>query len=283
MNKRLFTFGDSFCKYVWPMWPEVMAQSYEETTNYGLSGVGNLFIYSKFLDLYNKTQLGPDDTVIIQWTEPARFDHISPNDMEWAREGSISAERFLVPGFENLNSDATSYYKTLIYMQSVINMLQATGCKWYFFFISWESMVHRVGIEQDHSKFYQNATQHSYNNVLENVNKYAEKHFIDEISMVEYINPTFNGSNLICKSVDDAGNPIEFVDGHPTPIHFYDYIKKVVSKKISDLDLEKMKQFSNSVESLLRELCPGNRYDSIHVETNIEDFYKKNTFYKNTL
>jgi hypothetical protein len=81
-----------------------MAQSYEETTNYGLSGVGNLFIYSKFLDLYNKTQLGPDDTVIIQWTEPARFDHISPNDMEWAREGSISAERFLVPGFENLNS-----------------------------------------------------------------------------------------------------------------------------------------------------------------------------------
>jgi len=171
----------------------------------------------------------------------------------------------------------------LIYMQSVINMLQAKGCKWYFFFISWESMVHRVGIEQDHSKFYQNATQNSYDTVLENVNKYAEKHFIDEISMIEYINPQFNGSNLICKSVDDVGSPIEFVDGHPTTVYFYDYIKEVVSKKIPDLDLEKMKQFSHNAESLLRELCPGNRYDASYVVASIEDFYKKNTFYKNTL
>lgn len=280
MTKRLFTFGDSFCKYVWPMWPEVMAQSYDETTNYGLSGVGNFFIFSKFVYLNNTEKLGPDDTVIIQWTEPARFDYIGP-DKVWMREGSISAERFFKPGMEQLNADATSYYKTLIYMQSVINMLEATGCKWYFMFISWESMVHKVSLEQKFKDYYQSYAQNNYDTLLDNVNKYVGKHFIDQESMLESINPTFDGNYLICKVVETDGSPVEFVDGHPTTIYFYQYIRDIVSKKISGLNLELMEKFSIQAEQLLRSVCPDKKYNPYVVDQAMHDFYQENIFYKN--
>jgi len=283
MTKRLFTFGDSFCKYVWPMWPEIMAQGYDETINYGLSGVGNFFIFSKFIYLYNTKNLGPNDTVIIQWTEPARFDYINPNEKEWAREGSASAEKFIRPEIEQLNSDPTTYYKTLTYMQTIINMLKSKGCKWYFFFISWESMVPKIGVEESFRGAYQNSTQVNYDTMLDIVNTHTDKHFVDEVSMVEYINPMFDGNNLICQSVDVDGSLVEFVDGHPTPVYFYQYIRDVIAKKIPDLDLIKMEKFSIETENLLRAVCPNKKYNPNAVGSAMDQFYRENTNYKNTI
>jgi hypothetical protein len=237
------------------MWPEIMAQGYDETINYGLSGVGNFFIFSKFIYLYNTKNLGPNDTVIIQWTEPARFDYINPNEKEWAREGSASAEKFIRPEIEQLNSDPTTYYKTLTYMQTIINMLKSKGCKWYFFFISWESMVPKIGVEESFRGAYQNSTQVNYDTMLDIVNTHTDKHFVDEVSMVEYINPMFDGNNLICQSVDVDGSLVEFVDGHPTPVYFYQYIRDVITYQIDcneDYNRRLFHQFDTLFEQLYK-------------------------------
>jgi hypothetical protein len=162
-------------------------------------------------------------------------------------------------------------------------MLEATGCKWYFMFISWESMVHKVSHEQKFKDYYQNSAQYNYDALLDSVNKYAGKHFIDTASMVEHINPVFDGNNLICKSFETDGSPVEFVDGHPTTIYFYQYIRDIVSKKILDLDLETMEKFSIQAEQLLRDVCPDKKYDPHVVDRAMYDFYQENIFYKNPI
>ena len=49
--KRLFALGCSFTHYCWPMWPELLAQEYDETYNLGMPGGGNQIIFYKLMSL----------------------------------------------------------------------------------------------------------------------------------------------------------------------------------------------------------------------------------------
>jgi len=126
VNKRLLAFGDSFCKYAWPMWPEILGQNFEEFVNLGAPGCGNFYIYKQFLLAYVGNNIQKTDTVIIQWSEPSRHDYI--RDGVWIFNGSESAELFLKSNIADMNNDETAIYKTVIYMIAVVQILETIGC-----------------------------------------------------------------------------------------------------------------------------------------------------------
>lgn len=86
---RLFTFGCSFTKYNWAMWPELVNFEYNpsEFYNFGRCGAGNQYIAHKVAlanQIYNFTS---DDMVMICWTHIFRKDWFEPYGLGQPHDG----------------------------------------------------------------------------------------------------------------------------------------------------------------------------------------------------
>jgi hypothetical protein len=83
--KRIFAFGCSYTRYLWPTWADILAHDLEPDLyfNYAGPGLGNYAIYSRMIEADLRHKFTPDDIILVNWTG-------------WARE-----DKFLAPqGFE---------------------------------------------------------------------------------------------------------------------------------------------------------------------------------------
>lgn len=119
---RVFTFGCSFTKYVWPTWANILSVSPNiDLQNWGSIGQGNDFIHKRVIECNAINKFTPDDTVIILWSEHLRFDLL---DIEY----KWKSERI----FDNENWNHTlGYYKSIINIISTIEFLKQNGVKFY--------------------------------------------------------------------------------------------------------------------------------------------------------
>jgi hypothetical protein len=223
--KRLFAFGDSFSQYAWPMWPQLMSKSFDKLFSYGKPGIGNFYIFYKAVTELSQHKLTKNDTVIIQWTEPLRYDFI---DTEWAELGIGSAEIFLKNKVDFLNNEKTAMIKHLTYMLSLAMLLEKTKCKWYYIFLSDNSFSH---LNQNNNNLIQMLKQYSNN-------------FIDKKSIMSF-----------CKENNmpmgySLGDNEYFYDDHPTPIYTYKFIEQCISNRVN-LDLQKIKSYADESEELV--------------------------------
>ena len=71
--KRLFAFGCSFTNYTWTTWPTIVAMDLDiPVYNFGSSGGGNRFMVNMLMLAHQKFHIGPDDLVMICWTNVTR-------------------------------------------------------------------------------------------------------------------------------------------------------------------------------------------------------------------
>lgn len=86
--KRLFALGCSHTRYVWPTYADIISAEFDYYENWGMPGIGNFAIFHRLIEILNTRNLTDNDTVIIQWTYPHRFDfHKSPNG--WYQGGNL--------------------------------------------------------------------------------------------------------------------------------------------------------------------------------------------------
>jgi hypothetical protein len=238
--KRLITFGDSFANYVWPMWPELLAQDYDETLNYGRSGCGNSYIFNSFMTHHLTKGFSHTDTVIIEWTEPTRVDFIKDGD--WVTEGNKTVESLMINDLDYFLSDQTVVLNQLTMMVSVIQFLANSGCNWYFMFLNEASMPHRVSAD-----FILHQTIiNRYDAALKFINEFND-HIIDNVSMSEF----FGMSDMpiqTCKTYFEDGQLLEFKDSHPTPAYTLKFIEQILSKKLKIENIEVIKKFAEGCQ-----------------------------------
>jgi hypothetical protein len=267
--KRLITFGDSFGQYAWPMWPEILAQGFDETINYSRPGCGNFYIFNSFIDYTHNTTISHEDTVIVQWTESLRHDYIN---FDWVCDGIGSAEKIYQHGLSEMISDVTVNLKTLTYMSVIANMLLHTGCKWKFLFLS------------DDGFLYKNTKIDAMRNIreryerLSNFIKASKDHLIDDISMSRNFGE-INMPMLECSTIDN-GNPVTFLDSHPTPDYTYDYLNRylIPGLNFSQDEKDNMKNFTAAASESLKKLAPNGKYSSVEVGKFFANFAVKNNF-----
>ena len=72
--KRFFAFGCSFTRYKWATWADIIGQNIPYYENWGRQGVGNHYIFNAVLEADAKHNFGPDDLVIIMWSQLGRED-----------------------------------------------------------------------------------------------------------------------------------------------------------------------------------------------------------------
>lgn len=241
MQGNLYTFGCSFARYTWPMWPDILSQCFDKTENYGKSGCGNFYIFHQAIYCFSTNNITKDDTVIIQWTEPNRVDYIKQTD--WESAGAYSVELLAKSKLDFMVNDKTSSIKTLTYMYTLIEILKKIGCKWYFIFMSPECMVHKENLSKLNLC---NDIKQRYNYFQKYINLHKES-IIDTQSMTEFfkeINMPMNKSswkvnNKLIKNDDD----------HPLPKFTFRYIQEVLNP-ILQLDLKKSEAFVNTCSGL---------------------------------
>jgi hypothetical protein len=85
---RLFSFGCSFTQWFWPTWPEIIAHDMDVPLwNYGKPGAGNQFIFNQLMQADSLHGFGPDDLIIVCWTNVTREDRF--DGQNWITPGNI--------------------------------------------------------------------------------------------------------------------------------------------------------------------------------------------------
>lgn len=144
--KRLFTFGCSYTKYIWPTWADFLSLNYDYYENWGLPGIGCRGIAERIAECHSRNNLGPTDTVIVQWTTHMRNDfyHTKPSTKRipgWQTAGSV----FAPFNYGILYDDdwINKFFCEPAYVMHCLNnmvltqgLLKSVGSNWYFTSIS---------------------------------------------------------------------------------------------------------------------------------------------------
>ena len=121
---RLFTFGCSFTKYIYPTWADFIGTQFDTHQNWGKSGAGNFFIYSQLLECNQLNNINKDDTVLIMLSGYVRFDIID-RESKFITCGNMYNQKFFDEDFVyNKWSEEYAFYSTWVYVNSIINLSQ---------------------------------------------------------------------------------------------------------------------------------------------------------------
>lgn len=254
------------------MWPEILAQSYNTTKNYGHPGCGNFYIFQKASDALINNKIKNTDTVIVQWTEPSRTDYVENDD--WFGAGSLTAELLIKAKLDVIISDKTSILKTLTYMVNLIYLLENVGCNWYFMFMTPDSIVHS---DKHLGLFLNTGLYNSYNSLLKKVLTYKNR-FIDEISMTDFYKNKFMPIKN-CYYLNHKNKLEKYHDDHPLPKYTLKYIKEVATLKIPSLNISTMEKY---VAEVMRNF---DNYANINLDTLKTQLEQNKTLlnFKNTI
>ena len=66
-------------QYNWPTWADIIGTKWKYFENWGKEGAGNHFIFNSVIECDIKHNLTSNDTVVIMWTAPARYDQYIVN------------------------------------------------------------------------------------------------------------------------------------------------------------------------------------------------------------
>lgn len=260
-RKRLFAFGDSFTQYSWPMWPDILAQNFEQAYNYGNPGIGNTCIFSYLTFVLDYEKITKDDTVIVQWSEPMRIDRIDDNDKDWVNSGSLSTEEFVINRLDRYINDYTIRFNHLIQMSVAIDLLEKIGCEWYFIFLNKQSVSHKLCSKMHFGNHLD--IQLSY--LLDKINKYKNK--IIDTSIVDFTKENNLSALTQCWIMKGKKQTKRvFQDEHPLPKISYQFIKNELAKKMPNLNFVDMENYVSKITKIIDELGPPFNQDQVYYE-----------------
>jgi hypothetical protein len=132
LKGRLFTFGCSFTNYRWSTWADILGYEYKEFYNWGQSAAGNHYIFNSIIEADQRNQFGPDDTVIVCWTNAMREDRYVKN--RWITTGNIMTSPMYTKEFiTDAVCERGNLIRDLAFIKSIRDILLARpGITWKF-------------------------------------------------------------------------------------------------------------------------------------------------------
>ena len=150
----IYVFGDGFATgHIWPEWPQLLELVVDQPVkNYAHIGAGNEYIFNCAVKSLLTTTT--DDTILIQWADPLRYDKIIEAS-DWVELQSqdpkykdINSEIYNQLWWSTSGSDlqAIKHYKefyvqpqqainrSMLYMLSLLTLLDSKNIKNYSFF-----------------------------------------------------------------------------------------------------------------------------------------------------
>lgn len=236
--KRLFAFGCSLTRYHWPTWADILGRSFDEFQNWGNRGAGNRQIFERFSEAVAKNNFTEEDVIFIQWTDYHRFDrkYDNPNMEEsWYQGGNllVDAENDPIKIFvlRKLWEENSYVLHTWNFINAAVVMSKSLKCKVYMTFGNDISN----DLNQDALQPYKKILDYS-NWINTDIYQWLIKNYDKRTS--------FSGAQYWTDSN-------KMIDHHPTPIMYYHWLDKHVSKKLNvTLDKEFATKMQEVVETV---------------------------------
>jgi hypothetical protein len=131
---RLFTFGCSFTRGLYPTWADIVARQYDHYQNWAQAGAGNSFIFYSLTECHKRNRINKDDVVMIMWSNIGREDRYING--KWLTPGSIYNQTEYDAAFVNKFADPTGYLlRDAAHLSAAKHLLDNIGCSYTFFSI----------------------------------------------------------------------------------------------------------------------------------------------------
>jgi hypothetical protein len=127
--KRLFTFGCSFTRYLWPTWADILAEDIPYYENWGCGGAGNLYISNAIMEAHNRHTFTEDDLIVVMWSNKNREDRYVDN--KWMlTPGAMLEERYGAKWIKKFYDDRGCMIRDLALIQSTQLFLDTLDSDW---------------------------------------------------------------------------------------------------------------------------------------------------------
>lgn len=251
---RLFTFGCSFTKYYWPVWPDILAVELNiPLYNLGRSGAGNQYILNMLMQADNIYNFDENDLIVISWTNVCREDRFRYNRSYkmyvWETPGNVFSQYTYDKRFVQHWADPVGYLlRDYANIKAAVNFLKNKKCKY--------SMLSMCNISKlldqwNFRKFPLIADQLTelYQSTLLEINK-----SFYEVLWNDDINTKFALENKLHRL---------FQDGHPTPEECLTYLETVFDHKFKNSTVDQVKNVQSQFETTIIKFYdsrPGDRH-----------------------
>jgi hypothetical protein len=126
MKGRIFTFGCSFTRYLWPTWADIINFDLDnEFHNWGICGIGNIAILHKMLECDLKHQFNSNDIILVNWSSWHREDRLA-NHGRWLEGGNIfnnpTFDKAFIKDFWNEHNDIVKNTSAIIMANKMFNI-----------------------------------------------------------------------------------------------------------------------------------------------------------------
>jgi len=226
---RLFTFGCSITQFFYPTWADLLIEHFGYGENWGRTGAGNQYIFTRIWEADRLNHFNENDIVIVQWSSMFRDDRYIEGH-GWHLAGNIFHGQLIDEPLELNNFRYKSQYQwadqTHMVMRdcamiaSIRTMLEQRGCKTVFF--------NFADVNTEHKKI--NEILNYYKEYLEtdapgimDWNGYNNKDYVNSRPMI-LNDPSDNISNI---------RP----EMHPLPFEHADYLEKFILPKLDESQL----------------------------------------------
>lgn len=215
---RLFTFGCSFTKYFWPLWPEILADELQiPLYNFGRCGAGNQYIFNMLMQADNVYNFNENDLVIISWTNMSREDRYRKRNRfqeryGWSTPGNIFSQVTYPRSFVTRWADLVGYaLRDFATIKSTSIFLKSKKCQ--------HSMLAMCDITKIIDQWNSIAIPQE---ILLLADLY--KPYLDEINPSFY-DVLWNGDIQQKIKIEQSRFSNGFNDGHPTPVECLRYLE----------------------------------------------------------
>lgn len=212
---RVFAFGCSFTRYIYPTYADMIAQECTNAKfyNLGQSGAGNTLIAYRLVEANQRFKFNSNDLIVVMWTTVFREDRFVNN--KWQCFGNVYNNDYYDEAFIKKYTDPNGYMiQSCATMTLGNNYVKNLPCD-NLILNSWP-LFNKEYVEVLDSE-YLNDLKIIYSN-LEEI----------PISLYEYLFPDLDAEKFSlrgAKYIDYNGNM--FNDCHVNPLASYDYLKGI--------------------------------------------------------
>lgn len=225
--KRLFTFGCSFTRYLWPTWADILAEDIPYYENWGRRGAGNHYIFNAIMEAHNRHTFTKDDLIVVMWSLQDREDRYASKD--WiVSPGAMLEETYGKEWVKKFSDRRGSIVRDLAIIQSIQLFLDTLDSDW----INMSLNTFANGDEEKVKKYSPIYLTEIYewNTVVLGLHKGEVSNLLQNLDVIEcYKNvflklmpPVYN-TIMDSKEYNLKTRPNDG-DGHPTPLEILNYL-----------------------------------------------------------
>jgi len=227
MSKRLFVFGCSFTRYMWPTWADIIGKEFEYYENWGGEGGGNQYIFSSLIECHARNNFTQNDEIIVMWSSITREDRYI-KDL-WNLRGHV--ENYWDKEYLKTNYCERGFLlRDLTFVESALHLLESLKIK--FEFLTMEPLITSNKNDHDILDVFKKSISKlkpSMYEIIFNSNWYSRKdnYFFDKDTIHKAYEE--NQGVEFYKNLYDNINSFR-PDGHPTPLEHLEYVEKILPR-----------------------------------------------------